>query len=344
MEREPRERREREASVRVVIRTNGRGNAWPLELGAHGPRHDALVRVASEYANTSLSILGYDGPTVPSWEVLFDVGQGVLPFLVQHGNRLPTAILLSHPHYDHVSGLDWLGASANRYGNPIPVLTAPLCWEQIKQNFPWLAANFMFCPLQYGVTTPIPGVNRLHVTAFPVYHGPYAPGACLLLLEFNLPNNRVAKAILSGDLLCPLIDPNQYDRLKEVRIAYFDANTRFPHPTTGHWSIIEAPAVGGANELDPWIEAKTLPDLLTAHGGGSLLPAGLSLRHDLCWSINTFVDRLRPQHVALVHYSGYEDQEILTDSELRHWLPLHLNSAAWRVPLAADEFLLYDGP
>lgn len=63
--------------MRVIIRTNGRGNAWPLELGAHGPRHDALVRVASEYANTSLSILGYDGPGAPSWEVLFDVGQGV---------------------------------------------------------------------------------------------------------------------------------------------------------------------------------------------------------------------------------------------------------------------------
>jgi hypothetical protein len=75
-----------------------------------------------------------------------------------------------------------------------------------------------------------------------------------------------------------------------------------------------------------------------------LLPAGIDLRHDLCWSIETFVDRLHPQSVALVHYSGYEDQQILTDAELRNWLPTYLNVAAWQVPRPAHEFILYDGP
>jgi hypothetical protein len=38
--------------MRVVIRTNGRGNAWPLELGVSGDRHQALMDSALEYANT----------------------------------------------------------------------------------------------------------------------------------------------------------------------------------------------------------------------------------------------------------------------------------------------------
>lgn len=324
--------------MRVVIRVNGRGNAWPLELGAHGARHDALCRVAAEYANTSLSIFGYDGPGAPSWEVLFDVGQGILPYLVQHGNRLPTAILLSHPHYDHISGLDWLGASAHRNGNPIPVLTTPDCWGDIIHRFPWLPPNFVFHSLQFGIITPITGINRLQVTAFPVYHGPYAPGACLLLLEYVLPNGHTTKAILSGDLLCPLIDPNQYSLLEGARVAYVDANTRFSHPDTGHWSIVESPT------LAPWIANMSLPILTAPHNGAPLLPAGINLQHDLCWSIQEFVNRLRPQTVNLVHYSGYEDGHILTDSELRNWLPTQLNAAGWQVPLASEEFVLYDDP
>jgi hypothetical protein len=329
--------------VRIIIRTNGRGNAWPLELGAHGARHDAFINIASEYANTSLSILGYQGGPEPSWEVLFDIGQGVLPFLVQHGNRLPTAILLSHSHYDHVSGLDWLGASAHRNGQPIPVFTTTGCWQDITQRFPWLTPNFIFHSLPFGVITPITGINGLRVTAFPVYHGMYAPGACLLLVEYIGHDNRATKAILSGDLLCPLIDPNHYHLLEGARIAYVDANTRFPHPDTGHWSIIEA-GLAGAGQLAPWIAGRTLQDLLVPHGAAPLLPAGIDLRHDLCWSIETFVDRLHPQSVALVHYSGYEDQQILTDAELRNWLPAYLNAAAWQVPRPAHEFILYDGP
>ena len=82
-----------------------------------------------------------------------------------------------------------------------------------------------------------------------------------------------SKAILSGDLLCPLIDPNHYHLLEGACIAYVDANTRFPHPDTGHWSIIEA-GLAGAGQLTPWIAGQTLQELLVPHGAAPLLPAG----------------------------------------------------------------------
>ena len=104
--------------MNVCIRVNGRGNAWPLELGApYSPRYSLLVKQSQEFANTSLSILGIEGNATNGelkWEILFDIGQGVMPFLIQQNNRLPDAVLLSHPHYDHVSGLDWLVQSYKR--------------------------------------------------------------------------------------------------------------------------------------------------------------------------------------------------------------------------------------
>lgn len=237
--------------MRVVIRTNGRGNAWPLELGASGARHQSLIGSAPEYANTSLSILGYDraDDKKPRWEVLFDIGQGVLPFLVQHGNRLPDAVLLSHPHYDHVSGLDWLGASVRRNSPShakLPVLTTALCWQDVTHRFPWFNEDFALQTLALRTKTAIDVAPGLSVTAFPVFHGAFAPGACLMLLEYA-ENDSHAKAILSGDLLCPLIEPNDYALLHGARVAYVDANTRFPYPSSGHWSVIKT--TSGANPL-----------------------------------------------------------------------------------------------
>lgn len=331
--------------MRVVIRTNGRGNAWPLELGAHDSRHHSLMCSASEYANTSLSILGYDESDVhhPIWDVLFDVGQGVLPFLVQKGNRLPTAILLSHPHYDHISGLDWLGASNRRNGHSIqlPVYATRDCWRDITQRFPWLSADFMLQPLDYRVPTPIGGVNDLSVTAFPVYHGPYAPGACLILLEYTR-NESCVKAILTGDLLCPLIEPNDYPRLQGARIAYVDTNTRFPSPSSGHWSIIQTHP--NNNDLWHWIQRQSLGNLLAPHGSAASLPPGIDLHNELCWSIETFIQRIHPQSLALVHYSGHEDGEILTDIGLRQWTRTHFDISNWHIPVPGHEYVFYDDP
>jgi Beta-lactamase superfamily domain len=336
--------------MRVVIRTNGRGNAWPLELGVSGARHQSLIDAASEYANTSLSILGYDraDATEPCWEVLFDIGQGVLPFLVQHGNRLPDAILLSHPHYDHVSGLDWLGASVRRNRHPhakLPVLTTALCWQDVTHRFPWFNADFALQPLTLHTKTAITDAPGLSVTAFPVFHGAYAPGACLMLLEYA-ENNVRAKAILSGDLLCPLIEPQDYALLQGARVAYVDANTRFPCPSSGHWSMIGT--TGGANPLQSWIASQTITNLLVPHAGMVSLPPHMHLAHDLCWSIDTFIQRTAPQAVALVHYSGYEDdtvhqEAILTDSQLSQWVCTNLGTQTWEVPRPGHEFVLYDG-
>jgi hypothetical protein len=302
-----------------------------------------------------LSILGYASCASrlareqPSWEVLFEVGQGVLPFLIEQGYRPPDAVLLSHPHFDHVSGLDWLGASwrrwlerNRRHHARLPVFTTWECWRDIINRFPWFGGDLALQQLYLRQTTPFHVDPRLFVTAFPVYHGPYAPGACLMLLEYA-----GEKAILSGDLLCPLMTKNDYDKLRGAKIAYVDANTRFPCPNSNHWSIIE---IGiGAAALNQFVANCGIVTLLAPHAGAAQLPATINLRHDLCWSINEFLLRLAPCNVALVHYSGYEDmsgygQPILTDTDLGIWASSILNSSAWQIPTPGREFVLYDGP
>lgn len=342
--------------MRVVIRVNGRGNAWPLELGASDGRHQAHRYSTFEYANTSLSILGYASKddVEPQWEVLFDAGQGVAPFLIQNGNRLPDAVLISHPHYDHIAGLDWLGAShrRNRWDQAkLPIFATTPCWAEVAGRFPWLNADFVLTELVFRQKTNIAVAPGLSVTAFPVFHGPFAPGACLMLLEYAEGDNQ-AKAILSGDLLTPLIEPHDYDLLRDAAVAYVDTNTRFPSPGTGHWSIT------GASDSDPlktWLGQQDIDRLLALQKGAQDFEAlcksfksSVSSLHQLCWSIDTFVMQAAPRSVALVHYSGYEDakehkEAILTDTELLDWVSSEASSkTVWRVPRVADEFVLHD--
>jgi hypothetical protein len=205
-----------------------------------------------------------------------------------------------------------------------------------------LSSNFDPVALSFGVKTSINNIAGLSVTAFPVFHGAYAPGACMMLIEY-VGLGGAEKAILSGDLLCPLVAPDDYHLLRGVRVAYVDANTRFPAPNSGHWSIIENNPQG-QDELAAWIGVHSIHELLTPHADLSLLRSGLNLGTDLCWSIKSFVERIEPQMVSLVHYSGYEDGEILDDVRLQRWLPSHVSAATWKIPRPGDEFVLYDGP
>jgi glyoxylase-like metal-dependent hydrolase (beta-lactamase superfamily II) len=136
-------RRLRRSSMSYAVLVNGRGNAWPIEVGAPcgpGSRSAALGNDLREYANTSFSIVRESAVGNLEWSVLVDVGMGVIPALVQSSNRLPDAIVLTHSHLDHIAGLDWLIANNGRYGKgPLPVYASEACYNEVFARFPWLA-------------------------------------------------------------------------------------------------------------------------------------------------------------------------------------------------------------
>jgi hypothetical protein len=296
-------------------------------------------------------------PSLIGWEVLFDAGQGVVPFLVRNNNRLPDAMILSHPHFDHIAGLDWLVASHRRYSTPehkLPVYTSKPCWDEVMQRFGYLQNGLDLRELRPGAYCQIKEAANLWIKSFPVFHGDHAPGACLMLVEYRPLAQPPVKAILTGDLLCPLLRKQDYDSLLNPAVVYVDANTRFPWPRSGHWSIVPRSAT-----LDDWREGLHPSYLVTPHSRNfepvthGFLDDFLNEQRncrDLCWTIRDFVERINPPKVQLVHYSGYEDQKhhgeaILTDEQLLSWVERTVHTreqpTSWHIPLPGDTFELY---
>lgn len=364
--------------MNVYIRVNGRGNAWPLELGATDSRHAALKPAWEEYSNTSFSIIGVDGdPTSGKlqWEVLFDIGQGIVPFLVRNGgNRLPETLILSHPHPDHIFGLDWLVQSYNRNArkrNPFPVFASEPCWDTVMSRFDYLANLMTFHQLEFGSYQNVAGVDRLRMMAFPVFHAAHAPGSILVMVEYAPDTNESrdpVRAIFTGDLLCPLLRNSDWPVLTGVKVVFADANARFPWPDSGHWSIVSTPPAQSpkGRVLDDWRTQAKQADLIKPHNPDlsaqrrsflgqfcADINAHVNPHQSLCLSIFDFAEHIHPSDVQLVHYSGYEDhkhhgQAILTDQQLLDWTQQtaqasgysHVPSISWGIPKPGDYFQL----
>lgn len=332
-----------------AVLVNGRGNAWPIEVGAPcgpGSRSAAVGSDLREYANTSFSIVRESAAGNLVWSVLVDVGMGVIPALVQSGNRLPDAVVLTHPHLDRIAGLDWLIANNGRYGKrPLPVYASEACYNEVLTRFPWLRAGMVFKPFSLGQFIAVDTAPGLRVKALPVFHGDYAPGACMVLavLADATTAGGETRVLFTGDLLCPLLRKADLDELQGLTAVFADANTRFPWPNSNHWSI----TIGNYQHvLQEWSRYGDAQALLKPHEGdmsaGEFLAQFLAEQPPLfwAWAIDEFVKAIQPKNVSVVHYSGYEDAKhhdkaILTDEDLLTWLHeggVDTGAAQWHIP------------
>ena len=165
------------------------------------------------------------------WEVLVDVGHGIVQFLIQNSNRIPDAVFLTHPHIDHTLGLDWVVQSHYRKSKTkYPVYATRYCWQHVVQSFPHLEEMVEFKELIYGESVSLFG--EINVNPFPSYHGKYAFGATMFLFEIS---NK--KVLITGDILLPVLRKNDKELLKNIELLIIDANNRFPYPKCNHWSI-----------------------------------------------------------------------------------------------------------
>jgi len=368
--------RSTETVAEVRIRVNGRGNAWPLELGSTDRRAPEIAGDLAEYANTSMSVVGLAGGENSGslWEVLFDVGQGVVPFLIREGARLPDALILSHPHFDHTCGLDWL-VNSHRHAQTragttrkLPVYASEPCWQVVSRTFPWLLEWLEFRALHPGVTRSLDEAGGLRVTAFPVGHAEHSPGSIMALLEYGERD----KAVLTGDVIVPLLRRCDVDRLRGTRLVIADSTVRFPWPGCGHWSVTASdPAGGPADALEVWRLGKdaryyvdwylgvarrragTMPAVATDIAAPDAyldeFVAEFDGGGDACWSVIDLVARIDARSAALVHYSGRGDdrrygEPVLTDAELHAWVSATAAaraSASWHVPRPGDSFELW---
>lgn len=316
------------------IRINGRGNAWPIPLGREHPMYKRGKE--PDYANASFSLMSLNrekSNESVNWELLIDAGHGTVPMLLKTYNRIPEAIVLTHPHLDHFLGIDWVAQSHYRFNNKqkFPLYATRLCREILISNLPHLEKIIDFKYLDYGVPRIPDEIPGIELTAYPVYHGTRAKGAAMVVADVESIAESKQKIIFSGDLLCPLVRETDYDDLQGAKFLFADVNNRFPYPRTNHWSMVSE---GYETYLNTWLKKITMEDLFLPHLPDTkdpVLPGYLQLlRNDGCkpddlyWSLLEWIKRINPEKTLLVHYSGREDEKyhnkpLMNSSQLGAW-------------------------
>ena len=267
--------------------------------------------------------------------MLIDAGHGAIQYLIQHGNRIPDALFLTHPHIDHTLSIDWVIQSHWRQrGKKYPVYASPLCWKQTLMNFPQIAGMVEFKPLLPAKPVTIKEFDNMQVRFYPVFHGEHAAGAGMLLFEYQ-----EKKVLFTGDVLIPLLRKKDYTYLQNCNLVYTDANNRYPYPNSNHWSIIRPELIGEEKSeyLSGWMKSKgnkynwlVRPNLpvkfnKTTHNYFNQLLSELYSGEELCLSVFDFSKKINAQKVCLIHYSGGEDfkhygKEILNSKALQSFV------------------------
>jgi len=331
---------------KYVLRINGRGNAWPLPIGQEHPFYGSGP--VPDYANTSFSVMAVSETGDIRSDILIDAGHGIVPFLLKHGNRLPEAIVITHPHFDHILGMDWIIQSYYRFHDkqPYPVYATVGCWQQILRVLPHLDGLVTFHELAYDRPTSVKESVGTTITAFPVYHGPHAHGAAMLLFDIQPAGKNI---LFTGDVLIPLICESDLEKLQYVNWLIVDANNRFPYPVTNHWSVARKEPEDG-KYIASWLEGLTEDILMWPHNFQSYSNYQYILdffrdfpeKKDYFLTALDFVKKLRPQHLILSHYSGIEDQryyrqELLNDYSLEQWAKQIINEKGLTVEVQVPE-------
>lgn len=320
------------------MKINGRGNAWPVPLGQENPFYCSNGKI--EYANASFSLMrfkqGIKDKKHLVFELLIDAGHGSIPELLRTYNRIPEALFITHPHFDHILGIDWIAQSYYRFHNKqkYPLYATQYCWNTILETIPHLEEIIAFHPLEPGVKTEVSEVENVMVTAFPVFHGVSAKGASMFLFETG--KERVSKVLFTGDVLFPLLNEQAYKELRNVDYLVVDSNNRFPYPRSNHWSISTGNKDGRKllhsfiNSLNPEIVLESQ----TGFSSGNIyseyfqfLQNQSDWKKDIPFTVFDFIERLAPKTTIPVHYSGLEDEKysnkiILNSVGMQNWLDI----------------------
>ncbi len=330
----------------IYVRVNGRGNAWPVFLGSDHPFYNN--RSSDDLSNASFSIINSCSTDITrdnvKWEVVVDAGHHTVPFLIKNLNRLPEAIVLTHPHMDHSLGLDWIAQSYSRLNNNqrFPVYATKPCFDFVIQSYPHLKNIIDYHELKPGVTTMINRAEGLQLTQFPVFHGESGYGASMLLFEVAVGQGKYSRILFTGDMLSPLLRKADYKKIANSDIVFCDCNNRFPYPGCNHesFSITDPSTNKISRRLVSWRERMKISHLLAPH-----LVAGYdkdihaffdefindyTILQDIPCSVMEFVKLASLKNICLIHYSGLEDmkyysQDILDEKGLGKWANEQMN-------------------
>ena len=343
--------------MNVAVRINGRAPAWPVLVESEHPLYAPYS--SESLASVSYSILANEGKRSENrlWEVLIDAGHNSTPYIIQNGNRIPEAIVLTHAHNDHVLGVDWIVQSyhyKHKKTKRYPLYSTKGVWKDFLKLFPYLKHAIEHIELIPGKKTAIKEVGKIDVTAFPVYHGKNSKGASMLFFE----GEGFHPVIITGDMLCPLLRKKDYHSISRASAMFVDSNNRFPDPFSNHASFVHhiADQEDYAQKLLDWFKKMSIQQLIAPHNKNESDKAILNYFEDFSkdWqeiselphTILDFNEYLNIPEVYLMHYFGYYDkinynEDLLDSQSLENWANLvakekHMKKVVYKVPKVGD--------
>lgn len=162
--------------------------------------------------------------------LLIDCGPDFRQQMLRHDVRHLDAVLITHVHYDHASGLDDLRPYA--YGEPLPFYAEATVCDTLRQKYDYIfihrypgVPRLMLHEVRPDVPLAIGGVEVLPIR---LMHG-----------RLPILGYRIGPLAYLTD--CTAIPDTQWPLLEGVRTLIIDALRFKPHPT--HFCVREAVAV-----------------------------------------------------------------------------------------------------
>ena len=199
--------------------------------------------------------------------ILIDCGPDFRQQMLQHALPMPTALLVTHHHYDHVGGMDDL-RPATRHKH-VAVYASHACADVLKQHY-----TYMFEEAKY------PGVAQVKLQAMDL--SPFYIGKNLIVpieaYHYKLP----VRGYRLGDFAYLTdfshIDPRELQKLQGVRVLVIEALRHKPH--IAHVTLSEAMDL--VEQINPeQVYFTHMSHDMGKHDEVNLtLPAGMALGYD----------------------------------------------------------------
>ena len=174
-------------------------------------------------------------------KILVDCGPDFSSQLREFEIGIVDAILITHPHPDHIGGLDELNLYKRTGRLPIPGYATKACWNCIRND---RGLGYVVDPLRLvsenyllqDKENPSFSIGSVTVTPFPVEHHFIAPGAVGFLFEENN-DGHAARVLYTGDLWA-VSDPADPLFQKQCDVAIIECD---------RWDGLTGPSVGGGH-------------------------------------------------------------------------------------------------
>ncbi len=197
----------------------------------------------------------------PSGNILIDTSTDLRSQSLRNGVKRIDAVLLTHPHADHIHGIDDLRAFNMVQEGPIPLYGSAYTIERVKTMFDYIFSKNPSQSWRPNLTTTAVDsrfeASRVEVLPIEIYHG-----------KAQILGFRIGDAAYLTD--CSSIPERSIEALQGLKVLVLGALRHKPHPT--HMSIdeaIEASRLIGAERtvlthlshaIDYGVDNKALPD------------------------------------------------------------------------------------